>query len=135
MPKIPSVRIPDLAAAMAPNLPTRVIGIRPGEKLHEIMCPTDDSHLTLRFHDHFVIKPTIKFFRKDVDYVTNQIGEHGEPVSDRISSITPAGTITSLMFPRSGNSTELRSNDPLRTPGHLALRTSTPSPRCCARTG
>jgi UDP-N-acetylglucosamine 4,6-dehydratase len=82
VPMIPSVRIPDLAAAMAPNLPTKVIGIRPGEKLHEIMCPTDDSHLTLRFRDHFVIKPTIKFFRKDVDYVTNQIGEHGEPVPD-----------------------------------------------------
>jgi len=82
VPMIPSVRIPDLAAAMAPNLPIKVIGIRPGEKLHEIMCPTDDSHLTLRFHDHFVIKPTIKFFRKDVDYVTNQIGECGEPVPD-----------------------------------------------------
>jgi UDP-N-acetylglucosamine 4,6-dehydratase len=82
IPMIPSVRITDLAAAMAPNLPTKVIGIRPGEKLHEIMCPTDDSHLTLRFHDHFVIKPTIKFYRKDVDYVTNQIGERGEPVPD-----------------------------------------------------
>ncbi|WBL76441.1 UDP-N-acetylglucosamine 4,6-dehydratase (inverting) [Bradyrhizobium xenonodulans] len=82
VPMIPSVRIPDLAAAMAPSLPTRVIGIRPGEKLHEVMCPTDDSHLTLKFDDHFVIKPTIKFFRRDVDYLTNQIGEHGEPVSD-----------------------------------------------------
>jgi UDP-N-acetylglucosamine 4,6-dehydratase len=82
VPMIPSVRIPDLAAAMAPNLPTKVIGIRPGEKLHEIMCPADDSHLTLRFHDHFVIKPTIKFFRKDVDYLTNQIGERGDPVLD-----------------------------------------------------
>lgn len=82
VPMIPSVRISDLAAAMAPNLPTRVIGIRPGEKLHEVMCPTDDSHLTLRFRDHFVIKPTIKFFRRDVDYLTNQIGEHGEAVSD-----------------------------------------------------
>ncbi|MET4746696.1 UDP-N-acetylglucosamine 4,6-dehydratase (inverting) [Bradyrhizobium sp. RT11b] len=82
VPMIPSVRIPELAAAMAPNLPIRVIGIRPGEKLHEVMCPTDDSHLTLKFHDHFVIKPTIKFFRRDVDYLTNQIGEHGEPVSD-----------------------------------------------------
>src|SRR6266436_2533061 len=82
VPMIPSVRIPDLAAAMAPNLPTKVIGIRPGEKLHEIMCPTDDSHLTLRFHDHFVIKPTIKFYRKEVDYLTNQIGEKGEPVGD-----------------------------------------------------
>jgi UDP-N-acetylglucosamine 4,6-dehydratase/5-epimerase len=82
VPMIPSVRITDLAAAMAPNLPTKVIGIRPGEKLHEIMCPTDDSHLTLRFHDHFVMQPTIKFFRKDVDYLTNQIGEKGEPVPD-----------------------------------------------------
>jgi UDP-N-acetylglucosamine 4,6-dehydratase/5-epimerase len=82
VPVIPSVRVTDLAAAMAPNLPTRIIGIRPGEKLHEVMCPTDDSHLTLRFHDHFVIKPTIKFFRKDIDYLTNQIGEKGEPVPD-----------------------------------------------------
>ena len=82
VPMIPSVRIPDLAAAMAPDLATKVIGIRPGEKLHEVMCPTDDSHLTLRFHDHFVIKPTIKFFRKDVDYLTNQIGEKGAPVED-----------------------------------------------------
>lgn len=82
VPMIPSVRIPDLAAAMAPDLPTRVIGIRPGEKLHEVMCPTDDSHLTLQFHDHFVIKPTIKFFRRDVDYLTNQIGERGEAVPD-----------------------------------------------------
>ncbi|MBR0757023.1 UDP-N-acetylglucosamine 4,6-dehydratase (inverting) [Bradyrhizobium jicamae] len=82
VPMIPSVRIPDLAAAMAPDLPTKVIGIRPGEKLHEVMCPTDDSHLTLRFQDHFVIKPTIKFFRKDVDYLTNQIGEKGAPVED-----------------------------------------------------
>ncbi|OAF01242.1 UDP-N-acetylglucosamine 4,6-dehydratase (inverting) [Bradyrhizobium centrolobii] len=82
VPMIPSVRIPDLAAAMAPSLPTRVIGIRPGEKLHEVMCPIDDSHLTLKFHDHFVIKPTIKFFRRDVDYLTNQIGERGEAVPD-----------------------------------------------------
>ena len=100
MPKIPSVRIADLAAAMAPDLPTKVIGIRPGEKLHEIMCPTDDSHLTLRFHDHFVIKPTIKFFRKDLDYVTNQIGEHGEPVSDGFE-YNSGRNDTSLMYPRS----------------------------------
>lgn len=82
IPMIPSVRITDLAAAMAPDMPTKVIGIRPGEKLHEVMCPTDDSHLTLRFHDHFVIKPTIKFFSQDVDYLTNQIGERGEDVPD-----------------------------------------------------
>ena len=54
---------PTWPQAMAPDLPTKVVGIRPGEKLHEIMCPADDSHLTLEFHDHFVIRPTIQFFR------------------------------------------------------------------------
>ncbi|NGZ29165.1 MAG: UDP-N-acetylglucosamine 4,6-dehydratase (inverting), partial [Magnetococcales bacterium] len=59
VPKLPSVGILDLVEAMAPGMPVKVIGIRPGEKLHEIMCPGDDSHLTLEFHDHFVIRPAI----------------------------------------------------------------------------
>jgi len=80
VPKIPSIRIVDLAKAMAPDLPTEVIGIRPGEKLHEIMCPADDSHLTLEFHDHYVIRPTIKFYRQDIDYTKNALDEIGEPV-------------------------------------------------------
>ena len=61
VPKIPSVRVVDLATALAPDLPQEIIGIRPGEKLHEVMCPSDDSHLTLEFDDHFVIQPTIQF--------------------------------------------------------------------------
>lgn len=81
VPKIPSVRITDLASAMAPELKQEVIGIRPGEKLHETMCPADDSHLTVEFPDHFVIRPTIKFFRGDVDYLTNNLEERGEPVA------------------------------------------------------
>lgn len=80
VPKIPSVRIVDLAKAMAPDLPTKVIGIRPGEKLHEIMCPADDSHLTLEFDDHYVIRPTIRFHHVDYDYSRNLIGEVGEAV-------------------------------------------------------
>ena len=80
VPKIPSIRITDLAAAMAPKLATRVIGIRPGEKLHEIMCPADDSHLTLEFADHYVMRPTIKFHHADIDYTKNAIGEQGKPV-------------------------------------------------------
>lgn len=80
VPKIPSVRITDLASAMAPDLPTKVIGIRPGEKLHEVMCPADDSHLTLEFDDHYVIRPTIRFHHKDMDYTVNGLGETGRPV-------------------------------------------------------
>jgi len=79
VPKIPSVKVVDLAKAMAPDLPHKIIGIRPGEKLHETMCPADDSHLTLEFDDHYVIKPTIQFSKK-VDFATNNLGEKGREV-------------------------------------------------------
>jgi UDP-N-acetylglucosamine 4,6-dehydratase len=78
VPKIPSSRISDLAEALAPGVKKKIIGIRPGEKLHEIMCPRDDSHLTLKFADHFVIQPTISFVAHP-DYAVNAIGERGEP--------------------------------------------------------
>lgn len=77
VPKIPSMKITDLAKAMAPSLPIKIIGIRPGEKLHEVMIPKDDSHLTLEFNDHYVIKPSIKFTDNDVNYAKNSIGETG----------------------------------------------------------
>ncbi len=80
VPKIPSIRITDLAEAYAPGMPIEVIGIRPGEKLHEIMCPADDSHLTLEFDDHFVLQPTIRFHGVNMDYAKNKLGETGEPV-------------------------------------------------------
>jgi UDP-N-acetylglucosamine 4,6-dehydratase len=80
VPKIQSIRIVDLAAAMAPGMPTQIVGIRPGEKLHEVMCPADDSHLALEFADHYVLRPTIKFHHSDIDYTVNAIGEKGAPV-------------------------------------------------------
>ncbi|MDA3909475.1 MAG: UDP-N-acetylglucosamine 4,6-dehydratase (inverting) [Sulfurimonas sp.] len=76
IPKIPSMKIIDLANAMAPNLPNDIVGIRPGEKLHEIMCPADDSHLTLEFDDHYVITPTIQFSAKR-NFLKNSLGEIG----------------------------------------------------------
>lgn len=79
VPKIPSAKILDLAESMASGMPTRVIGIRPGEKLHETMCPKDDSHLTLEFADHYVIRPTIQF-SIPVDHTTNALGETGTAV-------------------------------------------------------
>ena len=80
VPKIPSLRIVDLATAMAPDFHHEVIGIRPGEKIHEIMCPSDDSHLTLEFEDHFVIRPTITFIDSDNRFSPNKLGEVGLPV-------------------------------------------------------
>lgn len=79
VPKIPSIRIVDLAEAMDPDIPKTIIGIRPGEKLNEIMCPKDDSHLTLEFDDHYVIQPTIRFFG-DVDFRINNLNEKGKSV-------------------------------------------------------
>jgi len=81
VPKIPSAKITDIAAAIAPGMPTRLVGIRPGEKLHEIMCPRDDSHLTLEFAEHFVITPSISFVNHP-EYCRSASGEDGAPVSD-----------------------------------------------------
>ena len=80
IPKIPSMKIIDMANAIAPNIEHKIIGIRPGEKLHEIMCPSDDSHLTLEFNDHYVIKPTITFTIKNNNYSRNKLDEIGKPV-------------------------------------------------------
>ena len=79
IPKIPSMKITDLAKTIAPDLPTKIIGIRPGEKLHEVMVPEDDSHLTLEFHDHYVIQPSIQF-TQNVDFTCNAIKEEGKAV-------------------------------------------------------
>lgn len=79
VPKIPSMKITEVAKALAPNLPHKIIGIRPGEKIHETMCPSDDSHITYEFNDHFVIAPTIQF-NFITDFSTNALGEVGKLV-------------------------------------------------------
>ncbi|GHD79167.1 UDP-N-acetylglucosamine 4,6-dehydratase (inverting) [Vogesella fluminis] len=79
IPKIPSVRIVDLAEAIAPSLPKRIIGIRPGEKLHEMMISRDDSLHALEFIDHYVIVPSIQF-NSMPDYQCNPLGERGVAV-------------------------------------------------------
>ena len=79
-PKIPSIKIVDLAKSMAPNLKHKIIGIRPGEKLHEQMCSKNESHLTLQFKDYFLIKPSIQFFDFKVNYSLSVENEKGTPV-------------------------------------------------------
>lgn len=79
IPKIPSMKMVDLAKSMAPHLGIKVIGIRPGEKMHEVMVPKDDSHLTLEFHDHYVIQPSIIFTQQN-NFTCNALGEKGTGV-------------------------------------------------------
>ncbi|MFM6205936.1 UDP-N-acetylglucosamine 4,6-dehydratase (inverting), partial [Planktothrix sp.] len=80
VPKIPSMAMTDMAEALAPGVPHKIVGIRPGEKLHEVMCPVESSHLTLEFDDHYVIKPTIEY-SYSLDYTNNALGEQGIPVA------------------------------------------------------
>jgi UDP-N-acetylglucosamine 4,6-dehydratase len=65
VPKIPSMRIVDLARAMAPNLSHEVIGIRPGEKVHEVMITEDDARMTVELDDRYVIRPPWQRFKED----------------------------------------------------------------------
>ena len=80
VPKIPSIRMTDLAHSMAPELPVEIIGIRPGEKLHEVMCPADDSYHTFEFNDYYVISPSISFSNRNNDFTVNALGEVAKPV-------------------------------------------------------
>ena len=62
VPKIPSMNLLDLAKAIAPNCKIKVIGRRPGEKLHETMISNDDAHNTIEMQDYYVIKPEFDWF-------------------------------------------------------------------------
>jgi len=67
VPKIPSMNITDLAQAVAPNCRTEIVGIRPGEKLHETMISEDDARHTLEYDDYFAVLPdpqTLMFHRR-----------------------------------------------------------------------
>ena len=76
VPKIPSMNILDLAQAICPECEIKIIGIRPGEKLHEVMIPKDDARRTLEYEDHFIVQPDFRFFNRRFN---NNIGS---PVPD-----------------------------------------------------
>lgn len=80
VPKIPSIRIVDLAKSIAPDLPIREVGIRPGEKLHEMMCPGDMSYNTYEYDDHYVIAPSIQFSNRSNNFTVNALKEQGKLV-------------------------------------------------------
>jgi len=64
VPKIPSVKITELARAIAPGLEHRIVGIRPGEKLHEVMIPSDEAGHTVELDDRYVIEPSFVFWSR-----------------------------------------------------------------------
>lgn len=64
VPKLPSMNIMDLVKAIAPECKTKIIGMRPGEKLHEVMIPRDEARKTLEFDSHYIIQPEFSFFER-----------------------------------------------------------------------
>lgn len=71
VPRIPSMKVTDLATAMAPDLKQEVIGIRPGEKLHELMISVDDGRNTLELEDRYVIEPAFSFWKSREAFIKN----------------------------------------------------------------
>ncbi len=65
VPKIPSMKITDLALAMAPELPHKIVGIRPGEKIHEVMITEDDARYTVEYPDRYIIEPSYTLWSKN----------------------------------------------------------------------
>lgn len=77
IPKIPSYRVVDVATAIAPELEQRIVGIRPGEKLHEEMITSTDAMSTVEFARHFVILPSYRTWDVD-EFVRSSAGEAGQ---------------------------------------------------------
>jgi UDP-N-acetylglucosamine 4,6-dehydratase len=76
IPKIPSMKVTDLAEAMAPGVPVKIIGIRPGEKLHEVLITDDESRHTIDAGDVFVVLPEHPWWTDHPRWVS------GSPLSD-----------------------------------------------------
>jgi UDP-N-acetylglucosamine 4,6-dehydratase len=71
VPKIPSMKITDVAEALAPGIPLEIVGVRPGEKLHEVMITEDDSRNTFDCGDHYVVEPSFPFWDRQRDLIPN----------------------------------------------------------------
>ena len=80
VPKIPSMKTTELAHAIAPHLPHTVIGIRPGEKLHEVMVPEDDARSTIDLKDRYVILPYAYATRR-----ASYLDQGGQPAPEGFS--------------------------------------------------
>lgn len=82
IPKIPSMKITDLAKAFSEKHKIKIIGIRSGEKLHEILCPKDDAHLTMEYEDYYIITPSIQFYDNKNKFLKNKKGIVGKKVKN-----------------------------------------------------
>ena len=66
IPKLPSIKIIDIAKSLAPNSKIKIIGVRPGEKINEILVPKDDSNFTYESKNYYIIAPSIQLPSKNI---------------------------------------------------------------------
>ena len=95
IPKLFSIKVVDIAKALDSKIKINIVGIRPGEKLHEILCQKDESHLTLEFKDHYIIKPTIGLDIKN-NYKISNTGEKGKDVSVNFEYVSSNNTMLKI---------------------------------------
>jgi UDP-N-acetylglucosamine 4,6-dehydratase len=86
VPKIPSMKVTDMATAMAPGLPHKMVGIRPGEKLHEMMISADDARTTVDLRDRYAIEPAF------VEYPRTSFTETHPTVAEDFSYASDTNT-------------------------------------------
>lgn len=86
VPKIPSMRIVDLALAIGPGCDIEEIGIRPGEKLHEVLLPFDEARNTLEFSSHYTVHPAFSWWKRE-DHMTEG-DERGLPLDENFQYVS-----------------------------------------------
>ena len=96
VPKIPSMKMVDLAKAVGPQCEIKVVGIRPGEKLHELMIASDDSRHVLEYKDYFVIQPAFHWW--DSEAFANRNGAKPVPEDFEYSSDKNTSWLTEAQF-------------------------------------
>ena len=82
VPKLPSIKIVDIAKAIDPKKSIKFTGIRPGEKIHESLCPSDMSHLTINFKKYYVIHSSTNILSRKNRILKNSLGEKGSKVRE-----------------------------------------------------
>jgi UDP-N-acetylglucosamine 4,6-dehydratase/5-epimerase len=99
IPKIPSMKITELAEAMAPGIPHNVVGIRPGEKLHEVMITEDDARHTVELPDRYIIQPSLGYWTRPVeDAAAVPVPENFRYSSDKNPQWIDAATLRRLIL-------------------------------------
>ena len=97
VPKLPSMRITDLAKIVAPDCEVEIIGIRPGEKLHEVLLTEDEARHSKDMGDYFIIEPELRFWQKNNGHEGKSLPEGFRYSSESNSTWLDADELMSMV--------------------------------------